>query len=463
MRKQDFFHLEIDKYKYIFRTEYQQDNDRFNHNFLFQQISWRYDVSVYSADLCCTYTCITTRVPPEWVCSGCSNPPFWVKHGYRGVQNKHPLWIRKAFFFFSCLLVTEVGDVRAYPYFVSGKLTIKYLQRGKKNIGFPPPPPPHLTSTITRGLIFCRAHRGGGRPRDPNCVCPSSFLYPPPGRNSSLEIDQLKYFFQLDISIWTVIWNVFQLGNRNKFQLRNGKIFPVANWTQIVPVANWTNWIQMVPVANWTQMVPVANWTQVVPVANWTQMVPVANWTNWIQMVPVANWTQMVPVANWTQMVPVANWTQMVPVANWTQVVPVANWTSINWIQMVPVAKWTSINWIQMVPVAKWTSMNWIQMVPVAKWTSINWIQMVPVAKWTSTGFKWFQLPDGPQSTGFKWFQLLINGPQSTGFKWFQLPNGPQINWTKFIPVAYGLKWTPSQFGWNSCNSLNPIRTWWNI
>ena len=73
----------------------------------------------------------------------------------------------------------------------------------------------------------------------------------------------------------------------------------------------------------------------------------------------------------------------------------------------------------------------------------LNWIQMVPVAKWTSTGFKWFQLPDGPQSTGFKWFQLLINGPQSTGFKWFQLPNGPQINWTKVIPVAYGLKWTP--------------------
>ena len=50
-----------------------------------------------------------------------------------------PLFEVIFFFFFACVLVIEVGDVRRYPYPVSGKFTY-YVLRWKKNVSESAPP-----------------------------------------------------------------------------------------------------------------------------------------------------------------------------------------------------------------------------------------------------------------------------------------------------------------------------------
>ena len=53
-------------------------------------------------------------------CVGCDRTPFW-------------MWFLFIYYiFFACVLVIEVGDVRRYPYPVSGKLTKIFLRRKKK-------------------------------------------------------------------------------------------------------------------------------------------------------------------------------------------------------------------------------------------------------------------------------------------------------------------------------------------
>ena len=65
--------------------------------------------------------------PSEGGAMGATAPPFWK-------------W--KLFLFFLLLACIEVGDVRRYPYPVSGKLTQNFKKEKKVSESIPPPPPP---------------------------------------------------------------------------------------------------------------------------------------------------------------------------------------------------------------------------------------------------------------------------------------------------------------------------------